>query len=266
MIYILFGFLGLSVGSFLNVVIFRFASGEGGIATGRSHCRTCDYELTWRDNIPVLSFLFLRGRCRQCDKKISWQYPVVEIANTIIWILIAVSFSLSIFSHVSLIFSALLLAAGFSALLSVFVYDLKYMEVPMVSVWIACACGVGSTLLQIFFGVGGLTYIEIFYYILGAACGFGFFFSLSYVSDERWMGYGDSYIALAMGLLMGPFGLFVSILLGTWVGAIIGIGLTVFGGKNMKTAIPFGPFLIGGMYLAFILMAFAPMTLDFLRL
>lgn len=129
--YILIGLFGLCVGSFLNVVIFRLHSGEAGIIGGKSHCQNCEYELQWYDLLPVFSWLSLFGKCRKCRQFIKIQYPLVELANSILWM---GAWYLSWTSEriftldfwVSVAFFCIL----FSLLLVIFVYDYNYMEIP----------------------------------------------------------------------------------------------------------------------------------------
>ena len=90
-IYTLVAIIGLCVGSFLNVVIYRVPL-EMSIAFPGSHCPKCDYELRWYDNIPVLSYLILKGKCRKCHEPISIRYTLVEIANMVLWIVCAILF------------------------------------------------------------------------------------------------------------------------------------------------------------------------------
>ena len=87
---------------------------------------------------------------------------------------------------------------------------------------------------------------------LSALVAFCFFFGLSYVSDETWMGYGDAFVAIAIGLILGPMGTFLALMVGFCVGALVGMALIVAGGKTMKTTIPFGPFLILGLFVIFV--------------
>lgn len=247
--------IGCIVGSFLNVVVYRFRSQEGGIIDGQSHCRSCGENLTWRDNIPIISYLMLRGSCRACDEKISLQYPLVEAFTGLLFGLIAYFLIGSLFDGAG-ITAGLLTMAVFAALTVILVYDYKYMEVPMITIWIGVFFAVvlllvkdvvfADFLAQGFFGTA------LFSHGMAGAVAFLFFFSLSYVSDEKWMGYGDGYIALVIGLLLGPASTFLAMLLAVWSGAFIGIFLACMGGKSMKTAIPFGPFLVLGAISAFI--------------
>lgn len=263
----IFFIFGLIVGSFLNVVIYRLHSEEGGIVSGRSHCRRCLHALTWSDNIPLFSFLFLRGKCRHCQEKISWQYPVVESACAGAFVLAALGTRAYEQLDSGIIYAiAALTALVFASLLVIFVYDLKFMEVPMVAIWIGVGlCGailVISTLTAS--GEIGFFGSQLFLHGLSGTVAFLFFFLLSYVSDETWMGYGDGFIALVIGLLLGPLATFVAIVIAVWVGTFVGLSLVFFGSKGMKSAIPFGPFLVTGMFGAYAIQIFAPQWLSIL--
>ncbi len=248
------------IGSFLNVVIYRLKSQEGGIIMGSSHCRDCNHELSWKDNIPLFSYISLRGKCRYCKNKISIQYPIVEFFTGLLFVLSATSFLNSDFTKENLIV-AILTSIVFASMFVVFVYDLKYMEVPMIAIYISGVLAVISIFVNELY-----SFNDAMFHILASVVAFLFFFSLSFFSDEKWMGYGDGYIAFIMGLILGPFWTFVALLIAVWSGSIVGIIGILLKRKGMKSAIPFGPFLIGGMFLAFFLMNFFPSVLDFMKI
>ncbi len=264
---IIFLVLGLIVGSFLNVVIYRLHSEEGGIVSGRSHCRRCNNDLRWIDNIPLISYIFLCGKCRYCKKPISWQYPMVELMCCFAFVLALVGSGRFISENASLGYGiAGLTATVFAAMIVIFVYDLKYMEVPMIAIWIgviASIATIGVITLGFFQGVEFFG-LPAFLHALSGAMAFLFFFLLSYLSDETWMGYGDGFIALVIGLLLGPLATFVAIVVAVWLGTIVGLSLVIFGSKGMKSAIPFGPFLVGGMFVSYAIGIFAPHWLSVL--
>jgi len=136
-IFIFFLF-GLIIGSFLNVVVYRLQLAE--TLLGRSHCPHCKAKVRWYDNIPLLSFVILRAKCRDCEEKISWQYPAVEFLTGVMFALLGYAFfipwNLQAWSE-----TAFFLAI-FSVLMVIFLYDFKFMEIPMVVLWL----GVGLTL------------------------------------------------------------------------------------------------------------------------
>ncbi|MDY6351984.1 MAG: prepilin peptidase [Lachnospiraceae bacterium] len=119
--YIVTVLLGLCVGSFLNVLIYRIPKGENFVSS-RSHCMSCGHELAWYDMFPVLSFVFLRGRCRYCKEKLSIQYPLIEAANGVLWGLCFYRYGLSMMG--------ILCAGLLSALIVLAVIDARTMEIP----------------------------------------------------------------------------------------------------------------------------------------
>lgn len=251
------------MGSFLNVVIYRLASGEDGIVNGRSHCRDCGHQLAWYDNIPLLSFLSLGGKCRYCHKPIAWQYPLVECAVGILFAVVAVAVLAQSITGVT-VSIALLTSFIFAAMFLIFAYDLKYMEVPMIAIWLSVIAALVIVVIRYISDISNVS--DVLYSVLAGVFAFTFFFSLSYFSGEKWMGYGDGFIALVIGLVLGPFWTFIALLGAVWMGAIVGIGLTFLHKKTMQSAIPFGPFLVGGLYISFVIMHFAPDMVSFLRM
>jgi len=257
MLYFIFFILGLIIGSFCNVVILRLKSEES-FVRGRSHCPACRHQLTWYDNIPLLSFLLLRGKCRYCQKKISWQYPLVELsAGLLFTILIAPLF----FVDLPLTWLiAVSLVAIISILVVVFVYDLKYMEIPMIPVWIAIVLSIVVIGLQDFqSGANILSWgSDTITGIIAGGSAFLFFYALTAYSHEQWMGAGDAYIALIMGLLLGwPYTL-VAFLIAFLSGSVIGVGMMMLSRGTLKTQVPFAPFLILGLFCAMFIEIYAP--------
>ena len=120
-IYILTLIYGILIGSFLNVCIYRIPKKEN-IAIVRSHCMTCSHQLKWYDNIPLFSWITLRGRCRYCKAPISPQYPIIEASNGLLWLLVAIVKGISV--------DSLLYALFFSALLTLSVIDFRTYEIP----------------------------------------------------------------------------------------------------------------------------------------
>lgn len=245
MITIIIILLGLIVGSFLNCLIYRLEKGEG-FLKGRSYCPLCQHALNWQDLIPVLSFLILLGKCRYCQKRISWQYPLVEISTGLLFTLIFATFGwpLSIFYFLISIF-----------LVIIFVYDLKHYLIPDKVIYPAVATAgiyhlirlLGELLgedspLQVWRGLSSPA-LSAF----GAAA---FFLAIVLLSRGRWMGAGDIKLAFLMGLILGFPNILVALFLAFFWGAIIGVGLIISGKKNLKSEVPFGPFLIAGTFFA----------------
>ncbi|RLC39626.1 MAG: prepilin peptidase [Candidatus Nealsonbacteria bacterium] len=249
---------GISVGSFLNCVIYRLEI-KRSFLKGRSFCPKCHHILRWYDLIPILSFIFLKGKCRYCREKISFQYPLVEIATGILF--------LSIFWHLNsgrqpdlrpfFLVDLLYLLIVSCLLVIIFVYDLKHYIIPDKIIYPA----IGITfvfrildfghwdLLRIWdLGSGILRSLQT-PLIAGVSAG-AFFFLLWLVSGGRWMGLGDAKLAFFMGLFLGFPNIVVGIFSAFFLGAIIGLGLIAFGKKSLKSKIPFGPFLVTGTFIA----------------
>ncbi len=231
----LLAIFGLVVGSFLGAYTFRYSRGIS-VLKGRSFCPKCKKNLAWYDNIPILSFLLLKGRCRNCSKSISLRYPLIELAAALgfvgIWFLSLES--------VFLIFLILI----FSLLVAIFVIDLEQKIVPDELV---------------FTGFG----LAVFYLLLispstlftSLAAGFGaalFLLLVHLATRGRGMGLGDVKFAVFAGTLLGwpmmPVWLFTAFLTGAVVGTILVLAKKVSFGKQ----IAFGPFLVMSLIIVFI--------------
>jgi prepilin signal peptidase PulO-like enzyme (type II secretory pathway) len=221
---IIFG-LGLIVGSFLNVVIARTRSGTS-LVRPRSQCPACQHPIAWYDNIPLVSFLILRGRCRSCHESISAQYPSVELATGLIWLWLGWSLGFTV---------AFIGAAVISALLIViFMYDLRWYQIPDRFSWSAAIVGAATWLLT------GGALLDI---VIGAAVGGGFF-GLQYVlSRGRWIGAGDIHLGVAMGCILGWHITLVALGLAYITGSIVGLTLIALGRRHLSSRLPFGTFL-----------------------
>lgn len=346
---------GLVIGSFLNVVIYR--TEKNLTFKGRSFCPKCKKQLLWYDNIPLLSFLLLKGKCRFCQKKISLKYPLLEFICGLFFLLIAYFvfnnflnnffnhfFSISGFyslfyknfnkitsfsdaSFLIKIFEIIFLWILFSTLLSIFIYDLKHLLIPDAytifgiaivllfnfisdifffatilvknnndlilrvadfsnrnlakfslpdvssflgfsseefrskAIHLKSLFSSSETMVDGFSNLvgGGHPYFSLFLegrMGQGLVAGLllaGFFFFLVHVSNETWMGKGDIKIAFLMGIFLGLNKTFFAAMLAFEIGAIFGISLILLKKARMKTALPFGPFLIIGTVLALFL-------------
>jgi len=238
LIYFFVFVAGLCIGSFLNCVIYRLEEDKD--LKGRSFCPHCKHMLFWQDLFPVFSFLFLNGKCRYCHKKISVQYPVVELVGGIIFVLIFNYFftSFSLNSYITILYLFYIA----SALIVIFVYDLKHYIIPDKVLFPAVAITLLFRLVENFSSISN--------YLLAALVAAGFFFLIFALSKGRAMGFGDVKLAVLMGLLLGMSNVLVALFLAFFFGAIIGIILMVYQKKNLKSEIPFGPFLIEGTFIA----------------
>ncbi len=225
MAIIIFFVLGAIIGSFLNVVILRLRSGESFLA-GRSKCPHCRHALSPADLAPILSFVFLRGRCRHCRERISWQYPLVEFASA------AVFAAVFAFGGSWLMILRNLIAA--SALIVIFVYDLKWREIPdQVSLPALIA------VLALNFLLNPLSLS----YLIAAFIGAAFFAAQYYLSDGKWVGGGDVRLGALLGAILGWPALIVGLLIAYVCGACVGIYLLIKSEATGKTELPFGVFL-----------------------
>lgn len=244
--------LGLIIGSFLNVVVYRLKGAE--TVLGRSHCPKCKKQIRWRDNVPVVSFLLLSARCRDCGEKISWQYPLVELGTGAVFALIG-SYFFALGDTSTWIQTAFLLAVS-SLLLVIFVYDLKYMEIPMLVLWAGVALAVAYVLYadwKSFAPALGIMDFKTFSALAGASALFLFFFALSWFSRETWMGEGDAYLGLLVGLIVGWPNVIFVLMLSSVIGAMVSIALVASRKKTMKSQVPFAPFLVLGTLLVLVL-------------
>jgi len=244
---------GLCIGSFLNCVIYRLERKEK--LAGRSHCTQCQNTLAWTDLFPVFSFLCLWGKCRYCKGKISWQYPIVEISTALIFLLIY-NLQFTIYNNFSIFqfFNLAFLLYIASALTIIFVYDLKYYIIPDKVLFPA----IGITFFYRLFEnmnfvnwnleIGN--FAPIGRYFLAAIIASGFFLFIFLFSRGCWMGLGDVKLAILMGFLLGLPNVLVALFLAFFSGAIIGTIMMIFRKKNLKSEIPFGPFLITGTFIA----------------
>lgn len=249
-------FLGIGIGSFLNVVILRTKKGTSPLR-GRSACERCAVKLGPTDLIPILSFCILRGRCRTCSVRLSLQYPLVELATGIFFLLAYWSvFPQGIFEgtiSASSIFSLVRLLAFISVLLILFVYDFRWFLVPTAIVIPAAVLAyLGNSILYSSsiaclndFSFSCILQISWIHYLAGALVG-GLFFTAQYtISGGRWVGEGDIYIGALIGAMLGFPLVLLSLFIAYMIGSLVSIVLVLFFRYTMKSALPFGPFLTG---------------------
>ncbi|MFC1623255.1 prepilin peptidase [Patescibacteria group bacterium] len=243
---LIFLVLGLIVGSFLNVVVHRFDLAES-IFLSRSHCPSCKHQIAWYDNIPVISFLLLKMRCRSCQESISWQYPFVEMLTGVVFMLVGYYF-FDVSSAQTWI-ETLFYLTIFSMLIVIVGYDTKFMEIPMLMVWLSISFIIALLIFQdwtVFDGFSGKSFwsFNLTSGLLGGMIAAAFFYFLVFVSKEKWMGMGDVYIGFVVGLLAGFPDVFLSLMIAFTSGSIFGIILIVLKRSTLKTQVPFAPFLI----------------------
>lgn len=252
---IIFTLLGLIIGSFLNVVLYRFNTEKS--LGGRSACMSCQSKLHWYDLIPVFSFFLLSGRCRMCKTKISTQYPLVELTTGFIFGILFWKFQELFFVNI-LVFSFVYsyFVTIFCLLLLIMVYDIKHKIIPDT---LSFVFGVFVFIGLFFFYPSSVDSHIPYVFHLPAISDFlaGFVISvpfalLWFVSRGTWMGLGDAKLAVGMGFLLGMSGVISATIIAFWIGAIVGLLLIAFKRLHgIKDEIPFAPFLILGTSLVF---------------
>jgi len=245
---------GLVIGSFLNVVIFRLPQGLS-VNRPRSHCPHCNKLISWYDNVPVLSYLILRGRCRNCKNQISARYPSIEMLNGVVSVLLYFKFGLSLEWGVFLCFSAALIVLAF--------IDLDHRILPdpitlngiwlgvIVSVYLARP-GYSASLMMRLLHAAGIELanphvIALIGSLLGAVVGGGLLWGVAEaylrVRGVEGMGFGDVKMMAMVGAFLGAPLALLTIMVGSLLGAVIGLLFIQFSGKTREYELPFGTFL-----------------------
>lgn len=226
--------LGLSVGSFLNVLILRLPRNESAIC-GRSHCDSCGHKLSWYDLFPLFSFLLLKRKCRYCGKKISWQYPLVELTTGLLFL-----FAGNYNGMLMTLLPNLMIVSG---LVAIFVTDLKYRII---------ADSVLIFLITVAFIFQLITKSPYIFsnMVIGLVTGL-FFLMLVLITKGRGMGLGDVKYSFFMGFFLGFPKIIVAFYLSFLTGAIVSLILIMAGRKKMKSTIAFGPFLVVATFVSY---------------
>ncbi len=224
---------GLIWGSFLNVVIHRLPRGESLVRPG-SRCPKCKRNIRPWENIPILSFLFLRGRCPGCHNPISIRYPLVEAAAGCAFWYSGTAYGLSLHAAMTAVFLLLLLALA--------LIDLEHMILPD-----ELTLGGGVLFLLYSFVNPFLDPLPAFLSAIGGALTLTalFFFYLK-VRKIEGLGFGDVKMMVLLGAFLGPEKLIVTVLVSSVLGLLVGLFLIIFRGKNLQMALPFGTFLSAG--------------------
>ena len=223
---------GLCIGSFLNVVIYRLPLGQS-LASPPSRCRHCGYLLRWFDNIPVLSWVLLRGRCRTCGVGVSWQYPVVELITGALFVLVVWLTPMG-----PLVFARLILVC---ILIALFGIDLEHQILPNV----ITLPGIVVGLLFSLFAPPGIKDA-----LIGAVLGGGILYAIAagyyFWRREEGMGMGDVKMLAMLGAFLGWRAVLVTLVVASFSGALVGMGMMAAQRGGMKYALPFGTFLALG--------------------
>lgn len=268
LLLISFFILGTIIGSFLNVVLFRFNTGKG--LWGRSACFSCKRHLSPIDLVPVFSFLAFRGRCRTCKSRISWQYPAVELLTGLLFAGLFYMFGPAALLYPAQFAVQMLYGmAIMSVLVLIVVYDLRHKIIPDMFSFLFGLLALAG-LFFAFDGAGQFSFVMPGVWDLASGLILAFpFYLLWLVSSGNWMGLGDAKLAIGIGWFLGLSGGGSAIIFGFWIGAAISLGIISLGALferfnslhllgrfrfprlSMKSEIPFAPFLVAGLLIVF---------------
>ncbi len=236
--------LGLSAGSFLNVCIYRLPRHES-IVFPPSHCPGCGKKIRWYDNIPLLSFILLKGRCRNCNEKISLRYPVTELLNCVLWVLMVFFSADPVQCIVGFAFSSLLILVS--------AIDLDKMIIPdKINLCIFILAVIRFAVLLVLKNNPKTLLIDLF---AGAFSGSLLLLILSFLilklTKKQALGGGDVKLAFACGALMGWKQVLLGIGLSAYIGLTVLLILALFKKADLKKVFPYGPFLSVGFLISY---------------
>jgi leader peptidase (prepilin peptidase)/N-methyltransferase len=267
LIYSIFFFVvGAVIGSFLNVVIYRYNTGFG--FQGRSECFSCGKTLTWYELVPIFSFITLGGRCSVCKSKISWQYPFVELLTGITFLILFLKSQTLLLEAPGIFFLTMLYQAIIASIfIVILVYDLRHKIIPDGLVFILGILSLAGLFISFTNPIS--FHLPTFMQFLAGPILAAPFALLWLVSGGRWMGLGDAKLAISMGWLLGIAEGISAVFIAFWIGAVVGLTLILLerlrnsfvdmlfkrlglGEVHLKSEIPFAPFLILGLVLVFL--------------
>ena len=229
-LYIMIFLIGISIGSFLNVCIYRIPKKED-IVFERSHCMSCGNVLKWYELIPLFSFLVQGGKCRNCKTKLSVQYPLIELLNGLIyvWIFMAKGFQPE----------SILFCICASVLIVISVIDWRTYEIPFGCNIVIGILGIVRVILDL---------AHWYDYVIGFFAVSGLFLIIYWVTKGRGIGGGDIKLMAAAGLLLGWQNILLTLMIGSIAGSVIHLTLMKVQGKDRVLA--FGPYLAFGIFTA----------------
>lgn len=219
---------GLLVGSFLNVVIYRIPREEN-IVFPRSKCPKCSKQLAWYHNIPVISWMILRGKCAFCDQKIAWRYPFIELLTG--------GLAFLVFNPHEIVNSLFFFAIG-CTFICIFFIDIDFKIIPDKL----------NLYLFFLFLVHSILFKPVTFWLLGGIIGFGFPYLITWVfyklKNKIGLGGGDIKLFGALGIMLGPVGILSNIFLSSMLGSVVGVVLILSKKFDPKNALAFGPYII----------------------
>ncbi|HEX7183354.1 MAG TPA: prepilin peptidase [Thermoanaerobaculia bacterium] len=230
--------MGLIVGSYLNVVIYRLPLGISTV-TPRSRCPSCGAPIRALDNVPVLSWLLLGGRCRSCAARISWRYPLIEAATAALFVACFARFGPTARALVAALFACLMLALA--------MIDVDHMILPDRITWPGIAAGMA---LNGWIGGGPGLLHSALGALLGAAILLAVWGGWYLLRREEGMGLGDVKMLALVGAFLGAQGVLVTLFFAALAGSVVGLALMRWGSLDMRSKLPFGAFLALGALIA----------------
>ncbi len=237
--------LGTVTGSFLNVCISRLPERKSLVLPG-SRCPKCETPIRWYDNIPLVSFVVLRGKCRRCGKRISWQYPAVELLTAILFVLLLQRFTNIIALVIYIAFTCAMVVVTFIDLEHTIIPD----EISIPGIFV----GLGLSLLPARLTGGQLIPHSFLDSLIGAIVGGGLLYLAAlfsvYVYKKEGMGGGDIKLLAMVGAFLGWRLALLTIMIGSVVGSVVGVSLILLRRKLRSDYIPFGPYLAFGAVLS----------------
>jgi leader peptidase (prepilin peptidase)/N-methyltransferase len=229
-LYIFLAFVGAAIGSFLNVLICRMPEGLS-IVSPPSHCPKCEHAVRFYDNIPVVSYIILKGRCRDCHEKISPRYPLVEVLTAVMSVLLFWKFGLSLQYLFVFVFCCSLIVITF--------IDLDHQIIPDVITLPGIPI---FSLIAVFFM--GVPWLEVVLGVLiGGGCLYVVAVGYELITQKEGMGGGDIKLLAMLGGFLGWKSIVFIVFVSSLLGALVGVAMMIARGKDMKYAVPFGPFL-----------------------
>ena len=256
-IFLIFIFIiSLFIGSFLNVIIDRVIRDEQFIK-GRSHCESCGHELHLKDLIPLLSFIWLKGKCRYCHASIPKILPITELtvaityASIFYWYLYKSSFSItSTLLSIDSLFFLLFILILFTLLILIFFSDLRYKLIPDIYTLLLVVNFIIFAIIRVLFNLDFAEYSVFFTpiisHVISAVSMLIFFAALFFITRKKALGEGDIYLSGALAIYL-TFQLSIIMWFGAFIlGSVVGVFLMVVYKKGRKYMIPFGPFLVLG--------------------
>ena len=243
---------GASIGSFLNVCIYRIPV-DLSVIKPNSHCPSCKHPIAWRHNIPIFSYIFLRGKCAYCGARFSPRYALVEILTAILFLLVWLKFDLTMgarplglvpITDIGLVPVYCLVVMGL--ILGTFV-DFDHMIIPDRVTLGGIACGViASVLVPALHGQTSMVY-GLMWSAIGAASGWGLLWSVAmlgeFIFKKEAMGFGDVKLMGAIGAFFGWKAVLFTVMVSSLLGSVVGIASILLRKKEMQSQIPYGPYL-----------------------